>query len=63
MEQFSDTPRLKLAALPVNARRGFSEVELPASEDEIRTECRRCLRCDLEWGQQTKKEGEREVQA
>ena len=51
MEQYSDTPRVKPAALPVEARRGFSEVELPAAEAEIRTECRRCLRCDLEWGQ------------
>ena len=52
MEQYSDTPRMKPAALPVEARRGFSEVELPAAEAEIRTECRRCLRCDLEWASQ-----------
>jgi hypothetical protein len=29
----------------------FREVELSAPEKEIRAECRRCLRCDLEWGQ------------
>jgi len=52
MERYSDTPRLKPAALPVDARRGFSEVDLPAAEAEIRTECRRCLRCDLEWASQ-----------
>jgi hypothetical protein len=36
----------------VSARQGsFREVELPAAEPDIRTECRRCLRCDLEWAQ------------
>jgi NADH-quinone oxidoreductase subunit F len=52
MEQYNNTPRLKPPMLPVEARRGFNEVELSAAEAEIRTECRRCLRCDLEWGQQ-----------
>jgi len=60
MEQFSDTPRVQLGALPVEERRSFREVELPAAEAEIRTECRRCLRCDLEWGQHMKKTAEAE---
>jgi NADH:ubiquinone oxidoreductase subunit F (NADH-binding)/(2Fe-2S) ferredoxin len=48
MEQYSDTPRLHPEALPVVDRRNFREVDLPAAESQIRTECRRCLRCDLE---------------
>ncbi len=48
MEQYSDTPRLQPGALPVEERRNFREVDLEASESRIRTECRRCLRCDLE---------------
>jgi NADH-quinone oxidoreductase subunit F len=53
LEAHADTPRLRMALAPVAARTGsFAEVELPAREDEIRNECRRCLRCDLEWGQQ-----------
>jgi formate dehydrogenase beta subunit len=63
MEQYSGTPRVQLGALPVAERRSFREVEFLPTEAEIRTECRRCLRCDLEWGQQTKQEGERKVQA
>jgi hypothetical protein len=31
-------------------RRNFSEVERTAAEADVHTECRRCLRCDLEWG-------------
>ena len=53
MEAHSDTPRLRIALAPVAARAGsFAEVEQPAGEAEVRTECRRCLRCDLEWGRQ-----------
>jgi hypothetical protein len=49
MEAHSETPRLRMSALPVAARQGsFREVELPAEESDIWTECRRCLRCDLE---------------
>jgi NADH-quinone oxidoreductase subunit F len=55
MEHYKDTPRVKPGAIPVDARRSFSEVELPVAEAEIRTECRRCLRCDLEWGQHMQK--------
>ncbi len=52
MEAHSETPRLKPAAIPVEVRAGsFREVDLPAEEAAVRTECRRCLRCDLEWGQ------------
>jgi hypothetical protein len=52
MEQYSEALRLRQPWIPVAARQGsFREVELSAPEKEIRAECRRCLRCDLEWGQ------------
>jgi len=64
MEAHADTPRLRMALAPVAARTGsFAEVELPAREDEIRNECRRCLRCDLEWGQLKQRERETETHA
>jgi pyruvate/2-oxoglutarate dehydrogenase complex dihydrolipoamide dehydrogenase (E3) component len=31
----------------------FSEVEMPLSEAATREECKRCLRCDLEWLERT----------
>jgi len=30
-------------------RKGFTEVEMQLDEHTIREECKRCLRCDLEW--------------
>jgi NADH-quinone oxidoreductase subunit F len=54
MEDFSETPRLQTPELPEAQRHGsFREVALPAQEAETRTECRRCLRCDLEWSGQS----------
>ena len=54
--QHGETPRLQAASLAVTGRaHNFREVELPAAEDAVRTECRRCLRCDLEWGLQHRK--------
>jgi len=35
--------------LPAAQRRSFDEVELTLPEETIREECKRCLRCDLEW--------------
>jgi NADH-quinone oxidoreductase subunit F len=64
MEEHSETPRLRAPLAPVAARAGnFTEVELPAGEAEIRKECRRCLRCDLEWGQLKQREREAEAHA
>jgi NADH-quinone oxidoreductase subunit F len=64
MEAYSETPRLKTALAPVADRAGsFGEVELPVQEAEIRTECRRCLRCDLEWGQMKQRQHETETAA
>jgi hypothetical protein len=52
MEAHSETPRLRMPLAPVAERAGsFAEVERTPPEADVRTECRRCLRCDLEWGQ------------
>ncbi|MFO7706582.1 MAG: FAD-dependent oxidoreductase [Desulfobacterales bacterium] len=51
MAQYGDAPRLRPLTLPVSGRtHNFHEVEQTAAEADVRTECRRCLRCDLEWG-------------
>ncbi|MGE5257136.1 MAG: NADH-quinone oxidoreductase subunit NuoF [Hyphomicrobiales bacterium] len=64
MEAYSETPRLRSVLAPVAERVGsFGEVELPAREAEIRMECRRCLRCDLEWGQLKQRQCEKEMAA
>ena len=34
---------------PNERRRTFEEVELGFTEEMAREECKRCLRCDLEW--------------
>jgi len=55
LEAHCATARMRMPALPVAARHGsFREVELPVAEPDILTECRRCLRCDLEWSRQRK---------
>jgi NADH-quinone oxidoreductase subunit F len=60
MEGYSETPRLHAPALPVGERRmNFREVDLAATEAEIVTECRRCLRCDLEQAQASDPSAER----
>ena len=49
-ERHAEAPRLQTRELPVEKRRGsFDEVELTLDEETIREECKRCLRCDLEW--------------
>jgi NADH-quinone oxidoreductase subunit F len=54
MERYSEVQRLHAPLLPVAERRmNFREVDLPATEEDIVRECRRCLRCDLEWASQT----------
>ncbi|NLE76197.1 MAG: FAD-dependent oxidoreductase, partial [Chloroflexi bacterium] len=50
MDDYADAQRVHHTMIPVEARRGsFHEVELTLEEKAIREECRRCLRCDLEW--------------
>ncbi|HPQ44250.1 MAG TPA: NADH-ubiquinone oxidoreductase-F iron-sulfur binding region domain-containing protein [Syntrophales bacterium] len=42
--------RVESAELPPSERmKNFREVTMVLSEDQARAECRRCLRCDLEW--------------
>ena len=50
LEDYGDAQRPDMPELPVEQRRGsFSEVELGMDEGTIQEECKRCLRCDLEW--------------
>ena len=50
LEDYTEAKRPQMPELPVAERRGnFHEVELGMDEDTIREECKRCLRCDLEW--------------
>jgi len=52
VEQYGETPRLTARFLPAAERQAhFEEVEITQDEADIRQECRRCLRCDLEWAQ------------
>jgi hypothetical protein len=47
--------------LPVEVRlRSIAEVELGLNENTAREECKRCLRCDLEWLGNYKIQGETE---
>ena len=49
-EDYAEARRARVPALPVAQRRGtFEEVELALDEHTVREECKRCLRCDLEW--------------
>jgi NADH-quinone oxidoreductase subunit F len=50
MEQYAAATRLQTREIPVEERRGnFDEVERALDEETIQEECKRCLRCDLEW--------------
>jgi len=46
---------------PAPGAGSFTEVELPAGEAISVRKCRRCLRCDLEWGQMKQREREAEA--
>ena len=57
MEEYVNARRPKMPELePAERRRTFDEVELGLSEQAAREECRRCLRCDLEWLEVTGKD-------
>jgi hypothetical protein len=50
LEEYAEAKRPQMATLPVEQRENsFEEVELGLPELVIREECKRCLRCDLEW--------------
>jgi NADH-quinone oxidoreductase subunit F len=53
MKQYANARRPQTRELAVEERRGnFGEVELLFDEKTIQEECKRCLRCDLEWLQE-----------
>lgn len=50
LEDYAEARRAVMPELPVEVRlRSVAEVELGLDEGESREECKRCLRCDLEW--------------
>ncbi|MGC9333542.1 MAG: FAD-dependent oxidoreductase [Anaerolineae bacterium] len=50
LDDYAEARPPHMPDLPLTERRGsFREVELGLDEEAAREECRRCLRCDLEW--------------
>ena len=50
LENYAEAKRPVTRELPVVERiRKFTEVEAGLDEPSAREECKRCLRCDLEW--------------
>jgi len=50
MEQYYKAVRPRTREIPVEERQGcFLEVECTLDETTIQEECKRCIRCDLEW--------------
>jgi len=50
LEQYAEATRPQTREIPIEERRGnFDEVELLFDEETVQEECKRCLRCDLEW--------------
>jgi hypothetical protein len=50
LESYAEARRPLMRELPVGERiRNFAEVEAGFDELKGREECKRCLRCDLEW--------------
>jgi NADH-quinone oxidoreductase subunit F len=55
LDDYADALPPIMPELPVEERRGhFGEVELGLDEHAIQEECKRCLRCDLEWLEEMK---------
>ena len=53
LDDYAEASRPPLPHIPVAERQGnFAEVDLGMDERIIREECKRCLRCDLEWLQE-----------
>jgi hypothetical protein len=56
LEAYADARRPAPPLLPpeeLRQRQGFVEVELTLDERIVQEECKRCLRCDLEWLERT----------
>jgi NADH-quinone oxidoreductase subunit F len=50
LDEYADARPPEMPELSLEERRGnFREVELGLDEEAVREECKRCLRCDLEW--------------
>ncbi|HSR29979.1 MAG TPA: FAD-dependent oxidoreductase, partial [Anaerolineae bacterium] len=49
LDAYSEARPPAMPELPVVQRRDFREVELGLEEGVAQEECKRCLRCDLEW--------------
>jgi hypothetical protein len=50
LDQYAEAKRPIIRELPAEDRiRNFEEVEAGLDEQKTREECKRCLRCDLEW--------------
>ncbi len=50
LDEYAQAHRPEAPYLPLEARRcTFREVERAMGEETVREECKRCLRCDLEW--------------
>jgi NADH-quinone oxidoreductase subunit F len=53
LEEYAEAGRPEMPHLTLEARQGsFQEVDLGMDERTIQEECKRCLRCDLEWLQE-----------
>jgi len=62
LEDYGEVARIRPVVLEVEKRKAtFQEVELCQEEGAIREECRRCLRCDLEWQESRQRAEEREA--
>jgi hypothetical protein len=49
-EDYVEAGRPPMPVLPIAGRRGnFEEVEQGLDEQASQEDCKRCLRCDLEW--------------
>ena len=61
LDDYADARRPEMPELPLDKRaRCMGEVELGLSEQTAIEECKRCLRCDLEWLQTVKKTAKEE---
>jgi NADH-quinone oxidoreductase subunit F len=50
LEEYADAKRPEMITTPIAERQNsFDEVECGLPQGAIREECKRCLRCDLEW--------------
>jgi hypothetical protein len=49
LAEYAEARRPPMPERPVAERRNFRQVELGLDEQAAQEECKRCLRCDLEW--------------